>query len=423
LPDSPLGSTNLRPFYFDGHVHIGRTSRNEPVKITASRDLTFANIARECVNRKGIDLVGIIDCGSPAVIRDIQDMLGGGDMVELPGGGLRYLDSVTVILGSEIETGEVGGGTSHHVSYFRSLGQLLQFSNTLSGLITNSDLSSQRCGLTARQLLDLTDSLGGIFMPAHCFTPHKSVYGNCVPRMAYLFGDAFERIPAIELGLSADSFLADRLDELKSKALLSNSDAHSLPKIAREYNVLLLAEPTFDELVRALRREENRAVVANYGMDPKLGKYHRTYCLHCDRVEENPPPLSRCTVCKGANVIKGVLDRIMEIQDFDVPEPPAHRGPYHYQVPLQFVPKVGAVTLNRLLNRFGTEMAVLHQASADDLVAVVGREIARNIVLARSGTLRLQAGGGGKYGRAVTSEKDTQLKLFADGPVVRRDEL
>jgi len=113
----------------------------------------------------------------------------------------------------------------------------------------------------------------------------------------------------------------------------------------------------------------------------------------------------------------------MEIQDFDVPEPPAHRGPYHYQVPLQFVPKVGAVTLNRLLNRFGTEMAVLHQASADDLVAVVGREIARNIVLARSGTLRLQAGGGGKYGRAVTSEKDTQLKLFADGPVVRRDEL
>ena len=194
-------------------------------------------------------------------------------------------------------------------------------------------------------------------------------------------------------------------------------------RVAHEYNVVRLAEPTFDELVMALRHGQGRAVLANYGLDPRLGKYHRTYCLDCDRVEENPPPLSACTVCKGTNIIKGVLDRILEIQDHDEPRPPERRGPYHYQVPLQFVPKIGAVTLNRLINSFGTEMAVLHEASKDDLVAAVGREVAANIVLARDGDLRLQAGGGGKYGRAITSEKDTQLKLFAETPGERREHL
>lgn len=407
---------DLQTFYFDGHVHIGRTARGEPVKITAARDLTFGHIARECAERKGIDLVGIIDCGSPAVIRDIEELLDHGEMVEQPGGGLRYRDSVTVILGSEVETGEPDGGTSHHVSYFGTVEQLRRFSRHLRSLMTNADLSSQRCTSTATELCALTLSLGGVFLPAHCFTPHKSVYGNCSPRMAALFEDLFPLIPAIELGLSADAYLADRLAELRDKSLLANSDAHSLPKIAREYNVLRLAAPTYDELVMALRREQGRGVLANYGMDPRLGKYHRTYCLECDRIVQTPPPVSTCPVCHGTRVVKGVLDRIVEIQDFERPHPPPHRGPYHYQVPLQFVPKVGTVTLNRLLNRFGTEMNVLHQADFDELAAVVGREVATNIVLARSGKLRLQAGGGGKYGRAVTNEKQTQMKLFANRP-------
>jgi len=415
--------TGLRLFYFDGHVHIGRTSRGDPVKITAARDLTFANIARECVDRKGIDLVGIIDCGSPAVIQDIQEMVDHGEMIEQPGGGLRFRDSVTVILGSEVETGERNGGTSHHVSYFGTLEQLREFSRHLEGLMTNADLSSQRCRLTAKELCALTLSLGGVFMPAHCFTPHKSVYGNCAARMQALFEDMFPHIPAIELGLSADAYLADRLAELHDKSLLANSDAHSLPKIAREYNVLRMASPTFAELVMALRRERGRAVVETYGMDPRLGKYHRTYCLDCDQIVQASPPVAVCPVCHGTRVVKGVLDRIVEIQDYDHPHPPPHRGAYHYQVPLQFVPNVGPVTLNRLLNRFGTEMNVLHHAAPEELAAVVGRQIAANIVLARTGKLRLQTGGGGKYGRAITSEKQTQMKLFGEGSTQVREEL
>jgi len=43
----------MRQFYADLHIHIGRTAAGKPVKITAARDLTFENIARECATRKG----------------------------------------------------------------------------------------------------------------------------------------------------------------------------------------------------------------------------------------------------------------------------------------------------------------------------------------------------------------------------------
>ena len=96
----------------DLHVHIGAAGNGKPVKVTASRELTFANIAAECVSRKGVDLVGIVDCASPAVIGDIGQLVDAGEMTQLEGGGLRYRDQVTVLLGSEIETREPGGGVA-----------------------------------------------------------------------------------------------------------------------------------------------------------------------------------------------------------------------------------------------------------------------------------------------------------------------
>ncbi|HNR65607.1 MAG TPA: TIGR00375 family protein, partial [Atribacterota bacterium] len=109
---------NLNKYFVDLHVHIGRNERALPVKVTASRNLTFANIARECQVKKGIDIVGIVDCASPRVIEDIEKMLNLGEMEELLDGGLRYHDVVTIILGAEIECKEKKGGLSHQIAYF-----------------------------------------------------------------------------------------------------------------------------------------------------------------------------------------------------------------------------------------------------------------------------------------------------------------
>ena len=69
--------------FADLHIHIGRTKNNKPIKITAARSLNFENIAKECVDRKGINIAGIIDCASPYVIEDIEEFLRNGDAREL----------------------------------------------------------------------------------------------------------------------------------------------------------------------------------------------------------------------------------------------------------------------------------------------------------------------------------------------------
>ncbi len=400
----------------DLHVHIGRSGSGRPVKITASRDLTFENIAAECVARKGVDVVGVVDCASPPVLEDIRALVETGEMVPQPGGGLRYGDqsatgsAVTVIPAAEFETYETGGGQSHHVSYFPTLEALAGFSAEMGRHVTNLELSSQACRMPAAELMTIAEAFGALFVPAHCFTPHKSPYGACVRRMTEMFGDAFERIPAIELGLSADSFLADRIGELADKTFLSNSDAHSLPKIGREYNIIEMQEPSFEELRLALLREAGRGVEANFGLDPRLGKYHRTFCEECEHMAVGQPPVLECEACGSAKVTRGVLDRIVQIADHGEPHQPEHRPHYQYQVPLQFVPGIGAVTLGKLINRFGSEMAVLHEASAEDLGQTVGAKTADLIIRAREGTLPMRAGGGGHYGKVAP--KDTgQLGL------------
>jgi len=396
----------------DLHIHIGRTLAGRPIKITAARDLTFANIAKECVARKGIDLAGVVDCASPSVIADIQALLASGEMEELPAGGLRFRGQITILLASELETAERDGSTSHHISYFPTFAQLQDFSRIMSDLVSNIDLSSQRCRLPAQKLWEITHSVGGLFIPAHAFTPHKSIYGNCVRRLPEMFDErAVSDICAIELGLSADTDLADHLSELAETSFLTNSDAHSLPRIAREYNLLEIQEPTFAEMVMALRRQKGRRIIANYGLDPRLGKYHRTCCADCNFIATDPPPVLACPRCGSTAIVKGVLDRLTEIADWAQPHHPEHRPPYHYQVPLQFLPGIGAVSLGKLLNRFGTEMAVLHRVGQEEIERTVGRKLAQVIIQARQGTLPLQPGGGGRYGRAVSSAEETQMTL------------
>lgn len=397
----------MKEYFADLHIHIGSSEDGGFVKITASKDLTFANIIEECVERKGIDIVGIVDTGSPRVQRDIKALLRKGLLEPLSGGGYLYRERVSVILGSEVETTEEGGGCAHSVSYFPTLEQVQEFTGAMGGYIKNLDLSTQKARTNMAGIYEITSSLGGILVPAHVFTPHKSVYGNCGPRLKNLVGEkAFSGIYGVELGLSSDSDLADRLAELEEKTFITNSDAHSLPKIAREYNLLELEEVSFKELVMALKREGGRRVAKNFGLNPRLGKYHRTHCLECDRITDQTPPVLSCHYCGSPQIIRGVLDRITEICDYPEPVHPAHRGPYVYQVPLQFLPKVGPKTMTKLLARFGTEMAVLHKAGIEELEEVVGTEVAANICRIREGKVEVIAGGGGRYGRITPNHKE-----------------
>ncbi len=389
--------------FADLHVHIGRSESNKPIKITAARSLNFANIAKECRERKGIDIVGIIDCASPYVIEDIENFLKTGEAYEIKDGGIIYKDKVCMILGSEVETSEEGinghCGSAHNICFFPHLEDIKGFSREMSTHIKNITLSSQRADISAYELIDIVEKYNGILIPAHCFTPHKSFYGNCTDRLEKIFKEKYNKILAIELGLSSDTFLADKISELEQKTFITNSDAHSLPKIAREYNKVLVEDISFKELVKALKNEDGRKIIANYGMDPKLGKYHRTYCEVCGKNIEGEAPVSLCDTCDSKNITMGVFDRIETIKDKKETKSPENRPAYVYQIPLTFIPGIGKKSIEKLLDAFGTEMNIIHKLSKDDIEAVVGEKVANNIVAARDGKMKIQEGGGGVYGQ------------------------
>lgn len=394
-----MNHANLSSYFADLHIHIGRTEAGDPVKISGSRNLTFANIAKEAAERKGIQLVGIIDCHSPGVQADIITSLEQGQMQELADGGIAY-EGTTLLLGSELEIREPGMGPAHLLVFFPYFETMRSFTEWLKPRMKNVQLSSQRVYVPARELQEEVYRRGGLVIPAHIFTPHRSIYGSCAPRISDVLDPGL--ISAVELGLSADSEMAGLISELDQYTILTNSDAHSLGKIGREYNKMMLQAPTYREFELALRGKDGRKVAGNYGLNPRLGKYHRTYCGSCNYIiDEAEVSVDRCPYCGSTKLVRGVLDRIQSIADRRESSIPEFRPPYHYQVPLEFIPGLGSSKLNQLLAVFGTEMNILHHVSKEQLSEVVGEELADKICAARAGTLHLQAGGGGIYGKVV----------------------
>ena len=392
----------MNEIFADLHVHIGRSENGKPIKITGARSLNFANIAKECYERKGIDVVGIIDCASPYVIEDIENFLKTGEAYELKDGGIIYKDKVCIILGSEVETSEKNEdgktGSAHNLCYFPTLKDIKGFSKEMSKHIHNITLSTQRSDVSGYELIDIVEKYNGVLIPAHVFTPFKSYYGNCTRRIERIFKEKYSKIFAIELGLSSDTYYADKISELAGKQFVTNSDAHSLPKIAREYNKLLVEDISFKEIFKAIKGEDGRKIICNYGLDPKLGKYNRSFCEDCNCSIETPAPALKCDKCGGTNITMGVFDRIEIIKDQESTSP-SFRPEYHYQVPLQFMPGVGNKAIEKLLSAFGTEMTILNKVTRDDLESCVGEKLADVIDNARQGKMHIHAGGGGVYGK------------------------
>lgn len=383
----------LASYFADMHIHIGRDIYDQPVKITGSKKLTLTNILKEASRNKGIQLVGVIDSHAPAVQEEIKQLIHEGDATELSDGGIRF-EEVTLLLGSEIEVyDEFCQGPLHVLCFFPTLDHIEKFTEWLTTKMKNVTLSSQRYYGTAKELQYKVKELAGIFIPAHVFTPFKSLYGKGVKQSLTEIFDP-DLIDGIELGLSSDTNMADQIKELHHYTFLTNSDAHSLAKIAREYQVIEMKEPSFKEFYWALHNVNGRHIKVNYGMNPKLGKYYLTVCDKCLTAANED--VKQCPHCGSKKIIKGVFDRIQELAN--ATDETRERPPYIHQVPLEYLPKLGPKTFNNLLDHFGTEMDVIHHAPLKELKKVVSEPLAQMIVQMRKGDLTIKAGGGGKYG-------------------------
>ncbi len=398
-PRATGACAKANPSFADLHVHLGRDREGRPVKVTASARLTLENIF-PAAERKGLHLVGLVDAVVPACLGHLGELTARGELRAVPGGGyVRDAGTgrarpVVLLVGAEMEA-----EGCHYLAYFATVEELADFAAVLHPTLKNPSLSTQATDLSPARLARLVHGRGGLFLLAHAFTPHKGYYGRHRSLEETFAGG---EIDGVELGLSADTAMADGLAELAPHPYLSNSDAHSLENLAREFTAFSLAAPSFAEVCLGLRGEGGRTILANVGLDPRLGKYHRTACGMCGFVAAAPPPVWECPTCGGKKVTVGVVDRLAALSSG-----PGGRGgdrprpPYRRQVPLGFIPGLGAAGRDRLVGVFGSELAALHLAAEDELASVVGRRVAALILAARRGDLELAAGGGGRYGKVL----------------------
>jgi uncharacterized protein (TIGR00375 family) len=390
-------------YYADLHVHVGANEEGRWVKIPSTRQLTVRNILREASSRKGLDIIGIADGLSPLVQKDIAALVAAGELAELPGGGYSWRGRLAVLLGGEVETREKNGGLAHSLLFLPTLAQMRELSGELSSHIKNINMSSQNAHMDIRSLYALALNCGAKIVPAHIFTPFKSIYGNCARRMAELFGGELPAIAAVELGLSADSRMADRISELRAFSYLANSDAHSLPNIGREFTELAIAgSVNFTNIFAAIEGKKG-GVARLYGLNPALGKYYLTRCANCG--EEAGRHQEKCPLC-GGRVVRGVSQRVDEIADCPEGELVRKKPEYRYHFPLAQLPGIGAKALQRVYCGNLTEIEVMYKTSARQVAELLGERISAVIENAVGQKLAVSGGGAGRYGYVIIEKKE-----------------
>lgn len=114
-------------------------------------------------------------------------------------------------------------------------------------------------GISSRNLLEMILSIDkkAMLIPCHVWTPHFGIYGSAsgYESLNEAFGDMDKYIYGIETGLSSDPEMNWQIEELKTRSILSFSDAHSLPKMGREATVFQLEKPTYENIRKAIMRD------------------------------------------------------------------------------------------------------------------------------------------------------------------------
>jgi len=256
-------------------------------------------------------------------------------------------------------------------------------------------------------------------IPAHVWTPWFSVLGSLsgFESLAECYGEDARHIRAVETGLSSDPAMNWRLSALDSIALISNSDAHSPRKLAREANVLD-CELSYPGVLDALMSHDPARFLYTLEFFPEEGKYHLDGHRQCNvrlSPAETQQLKNKCPVC-GKKLTVGVLHRVDALADREIGYQPARAIPAKHLLPLEEViaaalgqkpntKKVNA-EYERLLGCYGSELAILLDLEEEELADKVPARILAGLMKVRRGQVDIVPGYDGVYGT---------IGLFADG--------
>lgn len=410
-----------RQFRADLHVH-SRHSRATSKSLTPRHLAAWAQV-------KGLALLGTGDFTHPGWLAELEETL-----VEDGSGLLRLRDHAG--LESEtpwIEGFRFGGGTRfmlqaeissiykrggkvrkiHNLVYLPGLEQAKRLNRRLAEIGNLSSDGRPILGLDSRHLLEMvleTDPQA-FLIPAHVWTPWFSLFGSKsgFDSLEECFGDLAGEIFALETGLSSDPEMNWHISALDRLRMVSNSDAHSGEKLGREAS-LFAGELDYASVYRALKGEGLGArFLGTLEFFPEEGKYHLDGHRKCEVVMEPSETRSRggiCPVCRKPLTV-GVLSRVMELADRVQAVKPARQPGFTSLVPLaEMLSEIlgsGPATKKvraayaACVSRFGSELAVLQDAPAEELercLPLLGEAVERM----RRGAVIRQPGYDGEFG-------------------------
>ncbi len=272
-------------------------------------------------------------------------------------------------------------------------------------------------GLDALDLLKIVKDVSpaAVFIPAHAWTPHFSVFGavSGFDSLEECFENYASHIYAIETGLSSNPPMNWRFSSLDNITLVSNSDAHSPAKMGREANIFD-TEMSYSAIVHALKTRQG--FLGTIEFFPEEGKYHYDGHRGCGvslSPEETIGHGYLCPKC-GKRVTVGVLHRAEKLADRPPGYKPEDAPPFHSLIPLA---EVIAETLGigvaskgvdmeyqRLIQGLGNECSVLMDVPIADIQRVSLKLVGEGIDRMRSGNIFVVPGYDGEYGKVKIFE-------------------
>ncbi len=414
-------------FYADLHIH-SKYSR------ATSKNCNLEELAL-WAKKKGLSVISTGDFTHPAWFNEIKEKL-----VPAEAGVFRLKPEiekqifpdgcpVRFVLSVEISTIYKKWDRTrkvHHVVFVPDMQTAENFRNKLDAIGNIKSDGRPILGLDSRNLLEtaLESGEGAYIIPAHIWTPWFSVLGSKsgFDSIEDCYGDLAEHIFAVETGLSSDPEMNWRVSKLDKFRLVSNSDAHSPAKLAREATVFDTSTDYYS-IMNALKTGDG--YVGTVEFFPEEGKYHEDghrKCNVCMTPEETRKHNGICPVC-GKPMTIGVLNRVCELADRDCNNTfkPATAGKVFSLVPLpeilSEIMQVGtssksvSLEYERLINKFGSEFSILQDIPTDEISKdspLLGEGISR----LREGKVIKHAGYDGEYG---------VIRLFDDSELVKKN--
>ncbi len=386
---------------------------------------------------KGVHVLGTGDCVHPRWLEELKEKL------QVGANGLYQLKSKYKLKPSEVPCPSFTKRNSHFMltteisSIYKKNGKVRKVHNLC--VFPNFDVldkvqkrlakigniaSDGRpiLGLDAKHLLEivLEASPEAYLIPAHIWTPWFAVLGSSsgFDSIEECFEELTPHIFALETGLSSDPHMNRTCSFLDKFRLVSNSDAHSNEKLGREANIFD-TELSYKGIFEGLKYD--RGFEGTIEFYPQEGKYHYDGHRQCN-LKWTPLETIKnkgiCSVCKKP-VTKGVMYRIAQLADRkDIENLPLRQKFYSItsfpDVLAEIFEKRSAAQVVqkeyfRLLEKLGSDFEILLEREIADIRTAGGDLLAEAIRRLREGSVYIEQGYDGEFGR-ITAFHEKELQ-------------